>query len=293
MFDENEDIVEKINLIKYHCPNCSGIFFTNEKNIFNNCILCNSTDLEKEDSSLDNNIKIIPFNKEYKDAVRDYNKKVRNLLVPIEFKKKSNFSTLQKVYIPVFITNVSMNGKVEFIGADNNSKNSAIGNTKYDIVQSVNFNYNDVILKTNSKVDDDTFNIINDYDFSNLMDINIDYFDDSFYLNEDISIDDVSTSGRDTIIKHAMKHIRSKVNHSMKKVRNDSTIVRFDNTRKVLIPLYILKVRYKDNDYSYIMNGQTGKSYINLPINTMNIIIVSIVSFILVFLISFLISYFF
>lgn len=296
MFDEREDVVEKIGLIKYHCSNCNASFFTSGKNTFNNCILCNSSELEKEDFSVNKSIKIIPFKKEYKDAVADYNKKVKiNPLVPMEFKKKKNFATLQKIYVPTLITNISMSGDIEFIGAEkgNTYKDTVLENKKYDIVQKVDFNYNDVLLKISSKVDDDIFNIISNYDYFNIVDIDSDYFDDSYYLNEDISLNDISKNGKENIINHAMKLIRNNVKHSMKKVKKDSTIVKFENTRELLVPVYLLKVNYKNKDYTYIMNGESGKSYINLPISTINIVIVSVVLFILIFLISFLISYFF
>ena len=42
--------------------------------------------------------------------------------------------------------------------------------SKYDIVQKVNFKYNDVLLKISSKVDDDIFNIISNYDYFNKTD---------------------------------------------------------------------------------------------------------------------------
>lgn len=296
MFDEREDIVEKLSLIKYHCSNCNASFFTSGKNTFNNCILCKSSELEKDEFSVNKSIKIIPFKKEYKDAVADYNKKVKfNPLVPIEFKKKKNFATLQKIYVPTLITNISMKGDIEFVGAEkgNTYKDTVLENKKYDIVQKVDFNYTDVLLKISSKVDDDVFNIISNYDYFNTVDIDSDYFDDSYYLNEDISLNDISSNGKDNVLGHAMKLIRNNVKHSMKKVKKDSTIVKFENTRELLVPVYVLKVKYKNKDYTYIMNGESGKSYIDLPISTMNIIIVSIISFILIFLIAFLISYFF
>ena len=52
----------------------------------------------------------------------------------------------------------------------------------------------------------------------------------------------------------------------MKKLKSDKTSINFENTRKVLVPIYLLNVVYKGKDYTYIMNGQNGKSYINLPI---------------------------
>lgn len=143
MFEEEEIVEEKIPLIECHCRDCDTKFFTNENNKFNNCIICNSIDIEKSDTSVNKNIKIIPFKKTYRDAVNDYTKKVRfNPIVPLVFKNKKNYSTLQKVYVPVLITNISRVGDVEFIGGEEGTiaDNKLLETRKYSILQRVKLN---------------------------------------------------------------------------------------------------------------------------------------------------------
>ena len=295
MFEEEELVEEKISLIECHCRDCDTKFFTNENNKFNNCIICNSIDIEKINNSVNKNIKIIPFNKTYRDAVSDYTKKVRfNPIVPLVFKSKKNYSTLQKVYVPVLITNISRVGDVEFIGGEegNIADNKLLETRKYSILQKVKLNYIDVLLKITSKIDDDVFNVINKYDYFNTRDIDINYFDDSFYLYEDISLKEISNKGRTDIDRHSMKLIKDNVKHSLKKVKNDNTIISFENSRELLVPVYIMKINYKDKDYSYMMNGVSGKSYINLPISPIAIGIFGTIIALFAFLISFLIAYF-
>lgn len=291
---EDEVVEEKISLLECYCKDCDTKFFISNKNKFNTCIFCNSNNIEKIDTSVNNKIKIIPFKKEYKDVIKDYNKKVRyNPLVPKIFKDKKNHSSLQKIFVPVFITNISRSGEVEFIGGEKGNIADKLSETKkYNIVQNIKLNYLDVLLKITSKVDDDVFNVVNNYDFFNMVDIDSSYFDDSFYLYEDISLNDISNKGRDDVDRHSIKIVKDNVMHSLKKLRRDNTKIVFENTRELLVPIFIMKIKYKDKEYSYMMNGESGKSYINLPISTIGIVVLSIVLFILVFLISYLVAYF-
>lgn len=294
MFEE-EVVDEKISLLECHCNDCNSKFLTTDNNKFTNCIFCNSTNIEKIDTSVSNKIKLIPFKKEYKDVITDYNKKVRfNPLIPLVFKNKKNYSTLQKVYVPVFVTNISRTGEIEFIGGENgNIANDKVVETrKYSVLQKINLNYLDVLLNISSKIDDEVFNIINNYDFFNIVEIDNKFFDDSFYLYEDISLNDISNKGKIDVDKHSIKIIRNNVKHSMKKLKSDNTKILFENTRELLVPVYIMKVKYNNKEYSYMMNGESGKSYINMPISIKNIIVTGSVIFIIVFLLSYLLAYF-
>ena len=287
MFEE-EKRENKISLMEYNCINCNSKFLTNSN--YDKCIFCNSTNIEKKDTFVNDKIKVIPFNKEYSDVVKDYNKRIKfNPIVPRSFRNKNIFSTLQKVYVPVLVTNVSRTGEVEFVGGEKNKSNET---NKYTVIQSVRFNYNDVLFKMTSKIEDDTFNIINKYNLSNSIDINNNCFDDSFYLYEDISLNDISINGKEDIDKHSIKIMKNKVNHSLKKLIRDNTNILFENAKELLVPVFIMKVKYKDKDYTYIMNGENGNSYINIPISVTGIIILSLIVFVFVFLISYLVAYF-
>ena len=56
--------------------------------------------------------------------------------------------------------------------------------------------------------------------------------------------------------------------------------------------MYILNVKYDNKNYMYLMNGENGKSLINLTFGKIELAIVSLLIFGLIFLIAFLVAYF-
>lgn len=174
-----------------------------------------------------------------------------------------------------------------FYAVENNNSNN-----KYEIANKSKFEYNDVVLNATSKVDDILFKEINDYTLSEVIDINNDNLDESIYLVNDVSFEDISTITKDNVSKYSLKMIKNSINHDKKKLKDNNTNITFNNNRKILVPIYLLKIKYKDKDYSYIMNGQTGSSYISIPIGILETIIFSVLLFGIVFLMGFLISYF-
>ena len=56
-------------------------------------------------------------------------------------------------------------------------------------------------------------------------------------------------------------------------------------SKKILVPMYILNIKYKNNDYFYLMNGQSGESFLNIEISKTKIVVVSLLIFTLIFLV--------
>ena len=277
--------MEENNVItKYHCGDCGCDF--NGTNM-NQCICCYGNNIVGSEDA-DKDIKVIPFNKSIEDAINDYKKKVKlNPLIPLVFKNKNTISSIQKVYIPVFLSNVKVSGNVEFIGGEKSKTNVE----KYDVINSVNFDYNNVLLNVSTKINDDTLNYIGDYNFNNIQDTKYSEIKD-VVLKSDIQVNDISEKNRQSISKHSIGIVRESINHTLKKLRNDNTVINFNNTKELYLPVYLLNVKYKDNNYQYIMNGENGKSKVNYVYGKLNIVLFSILIFIIVFLISYLIAYF-
>ena len=85
-------------------------------------------------------------------------------------------------------------------------------------------------------------------------------------------------------MKYAINMVRADVPHSLKKLKDNQMKVKINHETKVLVPAYILDVRYHGEDYLYIKNAHTGKSSIDLVNSSINIILFSILTFAVVFL---------
>ena len=59
----------------------------------------------------------------------------------------------------------------------------------------------------------------------------------------------------------------------------------------ILVPIWLLIVKYNGQKYKFIVNGQTGKSTGIVPRNLKKTIIIFIITFILTFIILFILNY--
>ena len=103
------------NLNKYMCNYCSSKIVT-YKNI-DKCPYCGK--------------EIVDSNFEFNNyAKKTYKKCVLfNPLIPLIFKNQNTVNSINKVYLPISLNKVNINGKVEFLGK--NRKDNVIHNLSY------------------------------------------------------------------------------------------------------------------------------------------------------------------
>ena len=81
--------------------------------------------------------------------------------------------------------------------------------------------------------------------------------------------------------------LKSRIKHQIKNVKNNKMEITRTATYYVMLPVWMVNVKYKDKVYAFAMNGQTGKMVGNIPIDTKKIILYSIAIFVACFLVLF------
>ncbi len=287
--DNDDGNTFDIGLQECKCSACGSIL--NSKDKLNKCSFCGSENVISSQCSSDyTNTYIIPFMKNKEDAIKNYKKKVLiNPIIPMIFKKKSTISSCSKMYLVSSLCDLHLGGTTTFIGIDKNDKNSQ---SKHEVVNTVNFDYNNVLVCDNSKIDGSSCLDICECNYSNLKEFDSNYLNDSVILFGDLDEKDICTKVSNLAVKTSLSMIRDNVQHDTKKLGKNGLILDNFKRKRVLIPVYILNVKYDNKNYMYLMNGENGKSLINLTFGKIELAIVSLLIFGLIFLIAFLVAYF-
>ena len=284
-----DDNVVNSNEIYYKCNDCNLIYSKMGEN--KGCIYCGKNNLNIIDNNILDIPYIIPFKIDKDSAINNYKSYFKfNPLVPNIFKNKNTISSISKIYISSELYDVSVSGNISFFGGDKTDNEEV---KKFDIKDSVNFDYKNILVSSNSKISNEDFNCINDYNLELIQSFNNELVDnDTSIIYSDLSPMDITNNISNMVMDYSLGVIKKNINHQMKKIRDNKLAVNFSNNKTVLVPLYLLNVNYKDNSYLYLMNGQTGKVKFTVTYGKKEIIITSILLFILVFIISLLFVYF-
>lgn len=82
--------------------------------------------------------------------------------------------------------------------------------------------------------------------------------------------------------------MKETVKHDKVSVSNNQMSVVAKNIYYILLPVWMVNIKYKDRDYIFAMNGQTGKFIGNIPIGIKEAIIWGLLIFIVLFVVAFL-----
>ena len=107
-------------------------------------------------------------------------------------------------------------------------------------------------------------------------------------ISEEV-ITEAKNRAKNTFVDEMKKDIKSY--NTVIPVTNN---VNLNNTKKlyVLLPVWMLNVKYKDKIHTIAMNGQTGKMVGNIPIDYKKAILIWILIFAITFACAYLLSYY-
>lgn len=294
-----EGDLKKTDLDIYTCPNCGAEVIVDPNISTTSCIYCkNTTILRSKFQGEFSPRYIIPFKKTKKDAIKAF-KNIRKgrILTPKEFNNSKNIKEMSGVYIPFWLYDYDAKGMIETeckkITTWKNGEYKYEKTDTYLVTRGGDMSFNKIPVDGSKKFQDDIMNSIEPFKYEELKKFNYAYL--SGFLSEKY---DISKGEAETIAQQRAKNsfIRQMKNDIMGfdeigQIKHSINLNNKDNSY-VLLPVWMLNIKYKDKIYTFAMNGQTGKIVGNIPVDKKKAILIWVMIFLLTFTISFALSYF-
>ena len=300
---------------KLKCEYCRSIFDLNEtkKEIYTcscgaeiiantelkKCIYCDSKDLTRKQFKSKYNIDyIIPFEITKEDAIKSFKKLCKNKwFMPKTFNINKKSQEIKGIYIPVMLCDYDTTGVLEAECDDISTwKSNGYKYTKtdkYKAIRGGNVSFEKILVNTSSNFQSEILDIIGPYNFKDLKEFNKDICNE--YLIEK------NNKTKEVLIKEANEKTKNYFKEEMKKdIKGFNKIKEIDSSINlynlkdsfVLLPVWLLNIRYKKKNYTFAMNGQTGKINDNTPIDKFKIIFLWLSTFIIIFALLLLVNLF-
>ena len=298
--ENNKDIEEEVdtNYVEYHCKDCGAKIIADENTASTFCVYCGNTAILK--SKLSGKFApsmIIPFKKSKEEALEAF----RNLskgkpLMPKFFNKQENIEKLSGVYIPFWLYSISSEGNIDVSATKVITWTSGdISYTKtdtYEVNREGKMSYDRIPVDGSTRFADDLMNTIEPFDYEEMVPYNHAYL--SGFLAEKYDVD--SEKGEVIAKERAEATTKSTLLDSVKGYA--STIIKNSNFKEVvdkveyvLLPVWMVNVKYNDNYYTFAMNAQTGEFIGDVPISKKRAIAFGLLIFIGIALIVLLITF--
>lgn len=284
--------------VNYNCPDCGAEIITDDNTAATFCVYCGNTSIIKNRLSGEfAPSKIIPFKVEKQKAIDAFRKLRKGRpLTPKFFTSEKNIEKIQGVYIPFWLYDVSVSGTIEAKATKVSSWTR--GNTHYTktdyykVIRSGELLYNMVPVDGSTRFNNDMMNSIEPFDYSKLIDYNHAYLSGFLAEKYDVSKDDAFSDAKTRTLNSTREQmLSSMVGYSSKTITSNDLDSSVTNALYVLLPVWMVNVKYNNEFYLFAMNGESGKFIGNIPIDKKKALIITIITFIISLLICIGVSY--
>ena len=294
--EENVDKYEDYDV--YNCPDCGAEIITDEQTTATFCVYCGNTAILKNKLSGEfSPSKIIPFKKEQKDAVEAFKNLTRGRpLVPKKFTDQNNIEKIRGIYIPFWFHNFKIEGELEFTG--NTYKHWSSGNTDYtktnvyNIEREGSVSFNSVPVDGSTRFQDDLMNTIQPYDYSELVPYNHAYLSGFLAERYDVEANNTRSKIENSVLNDSKNiFLNSASGYTCGPIKKNTLQTTEYKIEYVLLPVYMVNVKYLGKMYTFAMNGQTGEFIGNIPVDRKKAFLIATIMLIGIFLLFLLASY--
>lgn len=282
--NHNEDYVS------YNCPDCGAEIIADENTSATFCLYCGNTAILKNKLSGEfAPDKIIPFVKVKEDAILAFkNLSKGRPFMPRSFNSSKNIEKITGLYIPFWLYEVDVSGTVKAEGI--NVKTWTSGNTHYtkkdfyNLLRTGNMVYHKIPVDGSTRFANDIMNTLEPFHFNYLVDYNHAYLSGFLAEKYDVKKEDAFKDAEKRALASTKDVMLSDMGSYSSKVIKDSSLnAQCVGTQYVLLPVWMVNVKYHGKYYIFAMNGQTGEFIGDIPLDIKRVVVCFVLVFVIVF----------
>lgn len=259
---------------EYHCTSCGSVIIVEAETTATVCSFCDSAVVlgDRLSGSLAPGL-VIPFSISKEKAMKAFRKWCKNgLLTPSGFMTADRIKGITGMYIPFWL--YELHNKVEAYGHATKVRAYTKGDYRYtetqhfDIYRKLQLNYLRVPIDSSEKMNDKLMDKLEPFPYDLLKSFRTPYL--AGYVAEKYSYTDTEMLPRakDKIREYIESAISSAVSgYSSVNFTNKEIDTRVKNVDYCLLPVWVVHYDYNRLEYTFAMNGQTGKVVGKPPIS--------------------------
>lgn len=272
--ESSDEWTEEDGVRIYVCDSCGGEIVCDEHTAASACPFCASPIVMAGNvaGSLRPDL-VVPFKidkKAAKEALIRHTSGKK--LLPKVFTDENHLEQIQGVYVPVWLFDADADVQLRFRGTKNRvwtDRNYIYNETSYYAVQrGGSMSFSGVPVDSSSKMPDDLMESVEPYNLAEAVDFRTAYL--SGYLAEKYgsTADECIPRANERVKRTAENVFRSQAQGYTSLIPEASHIQLKNGTVKyILLPVWLLTTKWNGENYTFAMNGQTGKFVGNLPMD--------------------------
>ena len=258
----------------YVCQSCGGEVLCDDTTAATHCPYCDSPVVMKE--RLTGAIRpdlVIPFKLDKEAAKAALTKHISGkILLPKCFKAENRIDRIQGLYVPFWLYDAETDADISYRATRvrhwSDSSYNYTETKYYDVRRAGSMAFEAVPVDASTKMADALMESIEPYDLSQAVEFQSAYLAGFLADRFDVPAEEAKPRAEERICNSTADTIRSTVDGYATVTQQSAQIQVTDSrVRYGLLPVWILSTKYKGKDYTFAMNGQTGKMVGDLPVD--------------------------
>lgn len=274
--DEEKGIGDdEYEITYYTCPQCGGELMTDDNTAATFCSYCGaSTILEMRVGKEKKPDYIIPFKKTREDCVKEYRKVLRRaIFAPSELRKDETVDRFRGIYMPYWIYNVKSEGEFTANGSVSKRRGDYIYTTRYGIKGDLNADYNGIAYDASSSFEDRLSEAIAPFDLKDSDEFTSAYFSGFYADTDDVEAELYDQEARDVVMADVAREAfrnREYSSHGATATDVSQALEKKEahiDHKLAMFPVWFLSNQSNDRVSYAVINGQTGRAAMDIPID--------------------------
>lgn len=258
----------------YNCSTCGAEIICDKTTVATSCPYCgNPTVIPGQFKNSEMPDCIIPFKLDKTAAVQALKKHYKGkIFLPEVFKEENHIEEIKGVYVPFWLFDGHCTADITYTAQRihvRRSGNQEITRIDHYVIQRKAFvPYSLVPVDASKKMDNAEMDSIEPYDYRDLKPFTISYLPGYFAESYDETVAECEARVRGRVETSAVDAARSDVHgYTSLNTLHKNVNVKHSKIRYAFLPVWILNTKWKDKNFQFAMNGQTGKLVGNLPVD--------------------------
>ena len=258
----------------YVCESCNGEIVADETTGATFCPFCGNPVVVMKQFSGDLRPDcVIPFKLDKQAAMEALKKHCKGkLLLPKLFQDENHIEKIRGIYVPFWLFDTDAEANIRYRATRvrhwSDSDYDYTETKYYAVRRTGDIGFAHVPVDGSTKMEDALMESIEPFDFSEAVDFQTAYLSGFFADKYDVDSEQSVSRANERIRKSTEEAFAATV-RGYTTVVPEHTNIRLNNARAkyALYPVWILNTQWEGKQYTFAMNGQTGKFVGNLPMD--------------------------
>ena len=258
----------------YNCPSCGAELICDATTAATSCPYCgNNTIVPGQFGGTMKPDYVIPFKLDKKAAVaalkKHYSKK---FFLPRAFSSGNHLEEVQGIYVPFWLFDAGAEADCRFHATRSHTHTDGdyrvTVTEHFDVRRSGTMEFERIPVDGSKKMPDDYMNSIEPFDYAGLKSFSTAYLPGYLADKYDVTAQESMERADRRCHNSAFDQMRRDISgyEVVNQVGGNVRLHR-GKVHYVLMPVWTLRTRWKNQDYLFMMNGQTGKMVGDLPVS--------------------------